>query len=106
MNTQKRILVRHSVKTQNEKAPNNLTWIDFWKESMRREVPEICPCCGENPNNDNPMVGAHVEKYILSLDITPRYITPTCNNCNVTYKGIKHYKPFFVDESDLLILEE
>lgn len=107
MDTSKKILVQHSANTQDENAPDNLTWIDFWEKSKGRGVPVICPCCGEKTDKDNPMVGAHVEEYILSLDNnTQRYITPTCNNCNVKYKGMKRYKTFSVDKSDLLALDK
>lgn len=102
-----KIIVRHSNKTQDEKSPNNTPWIKYWQDKTKREIPKLCPCCGETPNEDNPMVGAHVEEYILSAYTNkPRYITPTCHRCNVTYKGANSNQLFSVDKSDLLELEE
>lgn len=100
------MIVRHSSKTQDEKAQDGSSWIDFWQKTTKRGIPEICPCCKETPNEKNPMVGAHVEEYILSGYIDkPRYITPTCKKCNDTYKGQKCFHPFKVDKSDLLEIE-
>jgi predicted nucleic-acid-binding Zn-ribbon protein len=106
MNSPK-VVVIHSTGTQNESAPNNMSWIDYWQDRKKQEVPSMCPCCGKKPDEDNPMVGAHVESLITLLDsVTSRYITPTCKKCNDKYKGNHRYHSFEVCKSDLLELDE
>ena len=105
MNTPK-VVVIHSTGTQNESAPNNMSWIDYWQDRKKQDIPSICPCCGKEPDEDNPMVGAHVEVLItLFVNNTPRYITPTCKSCNDKHKGNQRYYSFEVDKSALLELE-
>lgn len=100
-----KVLVRHSSKTQNEHAPNNIPWIEYWEKVTQREIPKSCPCCGRCPTKENPMVGAHVEKLILLGEYnSTQYITPTCKRCNDKCKGINLYNSFKVNISDLLDL--
>lgn len=79
--------VRHTNNTTSN-APNGGSWIDYWKNETKQEIPLICPCCGEETTDDNPMVGAHVIKSLDSAYGNPQvYITPTCKKCNSTYQG-------------------
>lgn len=103
----KNIKVRHSIKTQDEKAPDGSSWIDFWRTQTKRGIPTICPCCGKSVKGENYMVGAHVELFIELASIKHKqFITPTCNICNSTYKESKYFHSFNVDVADLLEIEE
>lgn len=104
----KKVIVRHSIGTSEEQAPNGAYWIDFWCEKTKKTIPNICPSCNEPPNEENKMVGAHVEEYIQLAEPKQNktyFITPTCKKCNDTYKGHNHYHKFSVEESDLLPLD-
>lgn len=89
--------VLHDIDTSDEHAPNGESWISYWEETTKHDKPQICPCCKQKVTEDNPIVGAHVTKW---LDMTnpsrEQYIVPTCDKCNKTYKGINHLKGFSV----------
>ena len=89
-------IVKHAT-SSTSKAPNGMSWIDYWVSKMKYPIPDICPCCKEKTTDTNPMVGAHVVK-VIDINAVGRkfYIIPTCKNCNDTYKGVKSYKLFIV----------
>lgn len=94
----KEIVVRHDSSTSNEKAPNGQPWIEYWQQQTKLDIPKECPCCKKKPTEKNPMIGAHVIKVLdmagSKLSWT-RYITPTCDECNKKYKGIKATEKVF-----------
>lgn len=75
--------------------------ITHWEKETKlsRENLTECPCCGNKVVGDeeNYWVGAHVVDKKQN-----RYITPTCNICNSTYKESKATeKWFFVKQRHL-----
>lgn len=96
------ILVRHTNNTTCN-APDGGSWIDYWKNETKQDVPSICPCCGEETTEDNPIVGAHVIKNLDSAYKNPQvYITPVCRKCNSTYKGTHVLDTVFSVQSNYL----
>ena len=81
------IKVTHQTETADEKAPNGLTWIEFWKEKKGNKsylAGDVkCLSCGQI-KSCKEFVGAHVVD-----DKGNSYICPTCDICNKTYKGSK-----------------
>lgn len=97
------VLVKHDVNTSDEKSPDGDGWIHYWERRTQNIIPEECPCCKEKTSDRNPMVGAHVIKFVDILKTSPkRYITPTCKECNDKYKEGKAWKIFSVLPEHLL----
>ena len=86
------VKVRHYNHRQGYEADNNM--IEYWEEEtkiLRKDLTE-CPCCGNKVADDkeNYWVGAHVVD-----ENQNRYITPTCNSCNSTYKESRAKEKWF-----------
>lgn len=82
------VFVMHTNNTTSD-APGGGSWIDYWKDETKQEIPLTCPCCGEETTDDNPMVGAHVVKWVDRANSPQqKYIVPTCRNCNSKYQGV------------------
>lgn len=68
--------------------------IKHWEEETKISRKNLieCPCCGSRVVGDkeNYWVGAHVVDKEQN-----RYITPTCNSCNSTYKDSKATEKWF-----------
>lgn len=93
--------VRHDVDTSDECAPNNLSWIDYWKQETNNcdfsAGSPICPSCGKTkPARD--FVGAHVID-----ESNNKYICPTCKDCNSKYKGDNAKAHWFKVKKSLLL---
>ena len=94
-------VVNHDVDTSGDCAPNNLSWIDYWKSKTNNrffatEYP-TCPSCRKQVHADE-FVGAHV------VDVyNNKYICPTCDTCNKTYKGDKAKTYWFKVKKYLLL---
>lgn len=87
--------VRHSTDTTEDNPKEANSWIEKWEteQSIKRDSLNNCPCCGKLiPQDSNNLywVGAHVEDKQGS-----KYITPTCNECNDTYKNGKAEEKWF-----------
>ena len=80
------IRVYHAVNTSGLNRKNGESWIDYWKQTTKKPIPKICPCCG-NETSQEDFVGAHVKKYSEYANSNQEcYITPTCDSCNKKYK--------------------
>ena len=98
-----KMFVKHSTNTSDENAPNGESWIDYWKSQIKIDIPSICPCCKQEPTEDNQLVGAHVEEWVpVNNNKTKHFITPTCDKCNKTNKYTKARKPFQIEITHLL----
>ena len=88
-------------------AEEGHNWIEEWKEATSLEVPSICPCCEQIPQNGNYFVGAHVIlQDQLYLETKRKFITPTCKRCNDTYKlGNASIRSFLVEDNYLWELD-
>ena len=93
--------VRHDVDTSDECTPNNLSWIEYWKQETNNcdfsAGSPICPSCGKTkPARD--FVGAHVID-----ESNNKYICPTCKDCNSKYKGDNAKAHWFKVKKSLLL---
>lgn len=92
MESETEVEVRHYNHQQDYET--NDIMIKHWESetSLSRENLTECPCCGNKVigNEENYWVGAHV----VTKD-QERYITPTCNKCNSTYKERKAKEKWF-----------
>ncbi len=43
-----------------DSTDDRFVWIDYWKEHTGKEIPAECPCCGEEIEDSDDFVGAHV----------------------------------------------
>lgn len=93
------VMVRHYNHKQGFEADDIM--IKHWEEKteISRENLKVCPCCGSRVIGDkeNYWVGAHVVDKEQK-----RYITPTCNSCNSTYKDSKAKEKWFSVKKDHL----
>lgn len=83
-------------------------WLSHWYENMRfidsRYANKMiattsCPLCNQPITEENPLVGAHVQK-ILSND-RDYYIIPVCKSCNSS-KGFT----FSIDDKYLVSMRK
>ena len=90
--------VRHSEKT-GDKNHGKDGWIGYWekKTGKSRYDRENCPCCTKKVTEENYWVGAHVE-----TKDGQKFITPTCKECNDTYKEGKADEKWFIVSQDYL----
>ena len=80
-------------------------WIKEWEDATSLELPSNCPCCGDEPTEENYLVGAHV-KLLNDLPIPTSesrlFITPTCKMCNDKFKNSNAELKAFTVEDDYL----
>ncbi len=101
---EKLILVIHTQGSSKTPDYKGKPWIDYWKESSGKGLPDKCPCCNKPLSKEKIWVGAHVEIFAEYAETNKTiYITPTCNECNSKYQGkIADKEPFKVEEGMLV----
>ena len=82
--------------------------MDYWEKKSEYKVEDVmkkCPCCPNDFDEDeHKAVGGHVIRLLLQSNgelrkvLGARYITPICNECNVSNK----MRPFKVDQKFLI----
>lgn len=98
-----KVIILHDTGTSDLKAPDGSSWIDFWKKNTKRDIPKICPCC-KHPVNKENFVGAHVIHLVDLAEVNRnKYLTPTCESCNNTYKNSSANKHPFEVENEMLL---
>lgn len=96
------VIVKHAPGTSEDSSPSK-SWISFWEENTKCKIPQRCPCCNCIITEKNPAEGAHVFK-VIDVCSPPRqkYIVPTCQKCNLKYKGNKADEGVFIVPASFL----
>ncbi len=93
--------VKHDVNTSDEYPPNNISWLEYWKQKTKNYDFDIgfpkCPSCGKH-RVPGDFVGAHVTD-----ESNKKYICQTCDTCNKTYKGDNAKTHWFKVKKTLLL---
>lgn len=99
-NLRKGDYVFNASNTSDEKALNGQSWVEYWKQMTGKDLPELCPLCGQSLSAGDAD-GCHIvfPKGIEILfgvikDDTwrPKYIIPAHHKCNCQFGSLKEIK--------------